>query len=142
MVSYPSPGGTGIMKCRMAFPHGGRRYRLRRPSFSSPGGRSCRYIDGVMMRGWDLILTGCCWLYEPQFVVSRMSGAVSTRRSTVLVLRLSELSLYVEGFLIRGWDLILDRWRWLHEPQVGILTPWGAVSARVGTVFVHGLLEL
>ena len=44
--------------------------------------------------------------------------------------------------MIRGWDLILTGWRWLHEPQVGVSTPWGAASARGITVFVPGLLEL
>ena len=23
----------------------------------------------------------------------------------------------MEGFQVRGWDLFLSRWRWLHEPQ-------------------------
>ena len=34
----------------------------------------------------------------------------------------------MEGFLIQGRDLILTGWRWLHEPQVGVSTPWGALS--------------
>ena len=44
--------------------------------------------------------------------------------------------------MIRGWDFILTGWRWLHEPEVGVPTPWGAVSIRGITVFVLGLSEL
>ena len=44
--------------------------------------------------------------------------------------------------MIQGWDLILTGWRWLHEPQVEVSTPWGAVSTRGTTVFVPDLLEL
>ena len=44
--------------------------------------------------------------------------------------------------MIRGWDLILTGWRWLHELQVGVSTPSGAVSVRGVIVFVPGLLEL
>ena len=43
--------------------------------------------------------------------------------------------------MIRGWDLILTWWRWLHDPQVGVSTPWGVVWAREITVFVPGLLK-
>ena len=33
----------------------------------------------------------------------------------------------MEGFMIRGWDLILSRWRWLHELQTNqsALSQWG-----------------
>ena len=46
----------------------------------------------------------------------------------------------MEGFLIRGWDLILPGWRWPCDSQVGVSTPCGGggVSTRGGTVFVHG----
>ena len=31
----------------------------------------------------------------------------------------------MEGFLIRGWDIIFPGWRWLYGPQVLFSTPWG-----------------
>ena len=46
----------------------------------------------------------------------------------------------MDGFLIQEWNL--PGWRWLHEPQVGVSTPCGAVSTTGATVFVPGLLEL
>ena len=36
----------------------------------------------------------------------------------------------MEGFLIRAWDLILPRWRWLYEALVGVSARYGAVSTR------------
>ena len=47
-----------------------------------------------------------------------------------------------EGFLIRGWDLILTGWRCLYEPQLGVSTPSGAVSTMGTSVFIPGLLKL
>ena len=48
----------------------------------------------------------------------------------------------MEGCVIRGWGLIIPGWRWLHDPQVWVSTPFGEVSTRGTTVFVPGLLEL
>ena len=56
----------------------------------------------------------------------------------------------MKGYMIRGWGVILPGWRWLHESQqishqpvgLGVSTPYGAVSTRVTTVFVLGLLVL
>ena len=36
----------------------------------------------------------------------------------------------MQAFLIRGKEFILTGWRWLYEPQVGVSTPWEAVSTR------------
>ena len=48
----------------------------------------------------------------------------------------------MEEFLIRGCDVIVTGWLWLYEYQVGVYTPWGAVSTRGANAFVDGLLEL
>ena len=48
----------------------------------------------------------------------------------------------MELFLIREWDLILPRWRWVYEPRVGVSKPCGAVSTQATTVFVPGSSEL
>ena len=48
----------------------------------------------------------------------------------------------MEGFIIRGWDLILPGWRCVYEPQVGVATPCGAVSSRGTIVFVPGPSQL
>ena len=48
----------------------------------------------------------------------------------------------MEEFLIRGCDVIVTGWLWLCEYQVGVYTPWGAVSTRGANAFVDGLLEL
>ena len=57
----------------------------------------------------------------------------------------------MEGFQIRGWDLILPGSCWLYEPQplnqqsasvVGVSTPCEAVPTRGVTVFVPGVLDL
>ena len=38
-------------------------------------------MEGFMILGWDLILSGWRWLYESQVGVSTTCGAVSTRGS-------------------------------------------------------------
>ena len=48
----------------------------------------------------------------------------------------------MEGFLILGWGVIFTGWRWLHERQVGVSIPSGAVSTRGTNVLVPGLLTL
>ena len=35
----------------------------------------------------------------------------------------------MEGFLTRGWDLNLPKWRWLHEPRPNNNDPVGLVDA-------------
>ena len=47
----------------------------------------------------------------------------------------------MQGFMIRGRDLILPGWRWLYEPQVGVSTPFEAVSTRGTNVFIPDSLE-
>ena len=48
----------------------------------------------------------------------------------------------MEGFLIQGRDLITPVWRWLHETQVEVSTPCGAVSTQEITDFVLDLMDL
>ena len=109
-------------------------------------------MEGFLIRGWELILPGCGgastlargatlprWLHEPQPIssqpldaigVSTPCGAVSTRGSSFSS-PVFWSCIYMEGFLIRGWELILPGCdgasglargatlaaRWLHEPQ-------------------------
>ena len=47
----------------------------------------------------------------------------------------------MEAFMI-GDGALSSPGGWLHEPQVEVSTPWGAVSTRGTTVFVPDLLEL
>ena len=51
-------------------------------------------------------------------------------------------SVDMEGFLIRGRDVILPGWRWLNELLVGVSIPCRAVSTRWTAAFVPGSLEL
>ena len=64
----------------LGVPHLPGRYRPGGSLFSSPGCWCCRYMEGFLTRGWELILPGCsgtsalsrgvtlaaCWLHEPQ----------------------------------------------------------------------------
>ena len=85
------------------------------------------------MRGWDLILPGWRWLYEPQFGVYTPWGAVSTG-GLPFSFPVCWGCRRMEGILIRGWDLIPSGWRWLYEPQVGVSTLWGRYRSG-GTSF-------
>ena len=67
---------------------------------SSPGCRSCKCMEGFMIRGWDPVFPGWCWLYSRDPAnqrsaggvgVSTPCGAVSTRGITIFVPGLSEL---------------------------------------------------
>ena len=101
-------------------------------------------LEGFLVWGCDLILSGWRWLYEPQIGVSTPCRVVSTKKP--LLYRFSSPFSWIcrcmEGFLLRGWDFILPGWRWLYEPQIGISTPCGAASTRGTAVFVPSLLEL
>ena len=45
-----SPSGAGSTNPLLGFPHRGGRYRPGRPPFSSPGGWSCRCMEGFLIR--------------------------------------------------------------------------------------------
>ena len=99
-------------------------------------------MEGFLKRGWDLILSGWCWLCEPQVGVSTPLGGRYRPGGAPFSSPVCRRCSCMEIFLIRGYFLILPRWRWLCEPQVGVSTPWRAVSTRGTTVFVPGLSEL
>ena len=46
----------------LGFPHPAGRYRSGESAFTSPGSWSCRDMDGLLTRGWELILPGVRWL--------------------------------------------------------------------------------
>ena len=98
-------------------------------SFSSPISCNCTDLEGFLIRGWEVFLTGCggtsalarvatlaaCWLHNPQPI----HGDLRFR-------------LRADVFLIRGWEFILPECcgtlalargatlagRCLHEPQL------------------------
>ena len=73
------------------FPHLAGPNRPRTPPFSSPFCWSCRCIGRFLIRGWDLVLLGWRWLYEPQIGGSTPCRALSTQGGTVFVPGLLEL---------------------------------------------------
>ena len=97
----------------LGFPHPAGRYRPGGPAFSTSGSWSCRDRERFMIRGWELILSGCGgisalsrgatlaarWLHEPQPIcnqpvglrVSTPCGVVSTGGISVFVPGLLEL---------------------------------------------------
>ena len=102
----------------------------------------CRYPEGFMIRGWDLILTGWRWLHEPQVRVSTPWRGRYRPGGSPFLSPVCWSCRCMEGFLIRGWGVILTRWCWLYERQVEVSTSLGAVSTRGTAVFVPGLLNL
>ena len=88
-----STSGTGVSK-----PWGV--VSTRGSPFSSPGCRSCKSMEGFLIRGWEPILPGVRWLYVRSppnqrsasgAGVSTPCGTFSTRGITVFVPKLSEL---------------------------------------------------
>ena len=116
-----SPGCHGFMydpqpiidrPVGLGFPHRGRRFRSGGSPLYSPGCRSCKGIEGFLIRGWKLILPGVRWLYvrspasqRPASAagVSTPCGAASTRGITLFVPVLSEFWMYV-GIAEPGMD--------------------------------------
>ena len=157
----------------LAFPHPAGRYRPGGSTFSSPGCWSCKFMDGFLNRGWKIILPGCggtstlargatlaaCWIHEPQPISSQPVGLGfphPAERHRPGGSEFSSPSCWscrdMDGFLTRGWDLIIPRCggtsvlsrgatlapRWLHEPQpisnhpVGLGFPQPAGRYRPG----------
>ena len=115
----------------LGFPHRAGRFRPRGSQFSSPGCRSCKGVEGFMIRGWNPIVPGWRWLYARAPANQHSSGgvgvntpwgAVSTRGTTVFVSGFSEFRC-MEGFLNRGWVNILPG----CDEIVGL--PGGAIPA-------------
>ena len=106
----------------LEFPHPAGRYRPGGSAFSSPACWSCRFMEGFIMRGWEIIPPGVRWLYVRSPVIQRSAsgtanhrsaggtgvftpcGVVSTRGITVFVPKSPgcRSCKCIEGFLIRG----------------------------------------
>ena len=146
---------------------------------------SCRYVKGFLIRGWDIILPvsgttstlaraatfAARWLNKSQPISNQPEGLEFLHCAGRHRPGRSPFSSPgcwssrgKQGFLIRGWEIILLGCgrtstlargetlaaRWLHESQpisnehqqrasaVRISTPFGAVSIREITVFVPG----
>ena len=143
----------------LGFLHRAGRFRPGESAFSSPDCRSCKGIEGFLIRKRKPILPGVCWLYvrspanQRQAIgvgVSTPCEVVSTRGITVFVPGCRSCKC-MEGLMIRGWEPVVPGWRWLYSRApanqrstggVGVSTPCGAVSTRGITVFVPGLSEL
>ena len=112
----------------LGFPHPAGRYRPGESPFTSPSCWSCRYMDGFLIRGWELILPGCGgtsalargatlaarWLHEPQPISNLPMGlgfphpAGRYRPGESAFLSPGCWSCAgMERFMIRGWELIL-----------------------------------
>ena len=115
---------------RLGFPHRAERYRPGRSAFSSPFCRSCGYMAGFLIRGWELVLLGCggtstfsrgetfaaCWLHEPPPISNQPMRFGFPHRADRYRPGESQFSSpvcwscrYMEEFLIRGWERILPR---------------------------------
>ena len=144
---------------RLEFPHPAGRYRPGRYVFSSPGCWSCRYIEGFLLRGWELILPGVRWLYVRSPANLRWASGTGVSTSCGLF-RPGGPSFSspgyrscngVAGFVIGGWKPILPGVCWLcvrspanQRPASGVRvsTPCEAVSTRRITAFVPRMSEL
>ena len=120
---------------------------------------SCRYVEGFLTRGWELILPGVrCSMYDPPPISDRPVGLGFPHRAGRFRPGGSPFSSpgcrscrCMQGFLIRGWEPVVPGWRWLYfrapanqrtAGGVGVSTPCGAVSTRGITVFVPALSML
>ena len=58
----------------LGFPHHAGWYHPGGSPCSSPVSRSWRFMQGFVIRGWDQILPGWRWLYEPQPISDQPEG--------------------------------------------------------------------
>ena len=99
----------------LGFPHHAGRFRPGGSPFSSPGCRSCRCMEGFLIRGWDPVVPGWRWLYfrapANQQSVSRVGFSTRPRRFRPGGSPLSSPGCRscrcMEGVLNREWGLIL-----------------------------------
>ena len=112
------PQPVNDLPVRLGFPHRVTGFRPGGSPFSSPGCRSCRCMDGFLIRGWDPVGPRWRLLYfrapanqrsAGGIGVSTPCGAVSTRGITVFVPTLSELYMYGE---------IVEPWMGTYPPRV------------------------
>ena len=85
---------------RLGFPHHAGRFRPGGSPFSYPGCRSCKDMEGFLIRGCETILPGVRWLYvqSPAHQRSGSGAEVSTPCGTVLT---QGITVFVPGL----WDL-------------------------------------
>ena len=129
---------------------------------------SCRGMEGFLTRGWEFILSGCGgtaalargatlaarWLHEPQSISNHPVGLGFPHPAgryrpggSAFTSPASWICRDIDGFLTRGWELILPGVRWLSTipsqsaSGTGVSTPCGAVSTWAISVFVPGSLE-
>ena len=156
----------------LGFLHREGRYRPVGSPFSSPGYWICKYLEGFLIRGWEIFLPGCGgtstlargatlaarWLHEPQPIITQPVGVGFPHRAGRY--RPGESLFSSLGcrnckcmaiFLIRRRHPILPgvRWLYIRTPAnqrsaggAGFSTPCGAVSTRGNSVFVPRLSEL
>ena len=105
-----------------------RQVSIRGSAFSSPDCWICRYMEGFLIRGWELILPGCGgtsalargatlaarWLHEPQPISNHPVGLGFPHPSERYRPGGSAFASPgcwscrdMEGFLTRGWEFIL-----------------------------------
>ena len=84
MGTYPPRGALALMydpqsisdwPVGLVFPHRAGRFRLGGSPFSSPGCRSCKGLEGILIGGCEPILLGCAGsTYDPQPIRDRPAG--------------------------------------------------------------------
>ena len=97
-----------------------------------------RFVGVVDVRNdlWSgdgtLILPGCRWLHEPQPVSDQSMGLGFPHRAgpyrpgeSPFTSPCCRRCRCMQLNIVRGWGLILPRWRWLHEPQPISVKPVG-----------------
>ena len=128
----------------LGIPHRAGRYRRGGSPFSSPDCWRCKCMEGFLIRGWELILRGCGgtstlsrgatlaarWLHEPQPIRNQPVGlgfphlAWRYRVGGSAFLCPGCWSCRdVEGFLIRGWELIFPGWAGPRRCPEGLRRP-------------------
>ena len=139
----------------LGFPHRAGRYRPVGSPLSSPVRWSCRYMEGFLIRGRDLSLSGRRWLPEPQ-PISNQPVLCFPHRARRCRLGGAPFAspIYcnwrcVEGSSDRGMRPYPPRVALaprnpaneLLAIEVGVSTPCAAVSTRETVALVPGLLE-
>ena len=152
----PPPGAQDNQQSpsMVGIPHSAGRYRPKGCAFSPPGCWNCGNMEGFLTRGWEIILPGCGgtsalsrgatlaarWLHEPQPISNHpvglgfphLAGRYRPGESASPGWSCRDL----EGFLTRGWEIILPGVRWLYVRSpayqrsaggTGVSTPCGTV---------------
>ena len=126
-----SPGRASPTNPRLRFsnepePHRAGRCRPGEPLVSSPVCWSCKYMEGLWCCGCDLILPRWRWIYNPRLGFSKLQVQLGfPHRAGLYQPGRPPFSSPVcwsctcmEGFMMRGWDLILPGWHWITNPRL------------------------